>query len=560
MPKKTLFKTPLALAIALFASQAQALDDRDLTTHVIDRAQIEASQAITINELLQRVVGAQLVLKGGQGSRAQLFLRGTPAMLLMNGHRMNSTMMSVIDPELVERIEINDGTINVLTRQAQELAHFGFKMGGGNHSTGDFALNLSGINEGTKFDLSSRLFETKGYDRSTDLSGSFADADKFRNKSGSASLSHDWERVSIGINTTHQEGKTALDLIDQTADELFQQTSGNVFVDVDFFDQWNSRIDVGAFRDRRDNSSYFTSKRYSADWSNRIQWLPSQQLVAGVDYANDLAYGPSVNRTERYNTGVYAENTSTFWVADLALSVRHDQNQTYGGHTTGKAKLGFDLPAQMRLSTSFGTAFRAPTMEELYGLYGNSNLQSETAHALDVELTGTFGSRGTWGVSLYQNEVDNLINDAGLRMENIADARIQGVELSVNTNLWGWMLDVNASYINPENQTGVNAGKTIVGRATQLFAINLDRQFERFSIGATYRGQNGAWASVDNADQYLPSFTTLDLRAGWRMSNQFETRIKAVNVLNKSYGTQYGYLDEPRGLMASIVWTPDLSH
>ena len=90
----------------------------------------------------------------------------------------------------------------------------------------------------------------------------------------------------------------------------------------------------------------------------------------------------------------------------------------------------------MRLHGSWGTGFKAPTFNELYFPgFGNPDLAPETSTGgdLGIELRGldaAGGERWRADVTGFANDVDDLIDFdlASLRAENVARARIRGVE------------------------------------------------------------------------------------------------------------------------------------
>jgi vitamin B12 transporter len=50
----------------------------------------------------------------------------------------------------------------------------------------------------------------------------------------------------------------------------------------------------------------------------------------------------------------------------LQFNLRRDDNSQFGGETTGSASYGYQFTPEWRAHVSYGTAFRAPTFNELY--------------------------------------------------------------------------------------------------------------------------------------------------------------------------------------------------
>lgn len=136
----------LALAIALAPSlvlaetpsrdDALKLDDTLITANrdvqkrsesssavsVFTRADIERLRPASVNELLARVPGVQVVQNGGRGSNTSLFIRGTnnaQSLVLIDGQRTGSVSsgsasLQYLNIEQIERVEVLRGSRSAL--------------------------------------------------------------------------------------------------------------------------------------------------------------------------------------------------------------------------------------------------------------------------------------------------------------------------------------------------------------------------------------------------------------------------------------------------------------
>lgn len=149
----------------------------------------------------------------------------------------------------------------------------------------------------------------------------------------------------------------------------------------------------------------------------------------------------------------------------------------------------------LRATVSYGTAFKAPTFNELYFPdYGNPALDAETSRSLEAGLAGQHGW-GHWAVNAYRTVVDDLIAyDASISAPaNVQEARIRGVELVLGSQLLGWDWNANYSLLEPENRSaGANRGNELARRAKQLFNLDLDRRLGAFSVGASLHAEDSA--------------------------------------------------------------------
>ncbi len=568
---------------------AQTIDETLAPVTVISRKEIERSQATSVTELLNRAPGVQITYNGGPGSNTGVYIRGTKTaqtLILVDGHKINSASsgtasLEYLDPDQIERIEIVrgprsslygadavGGVINIITRTGTGKPQLTMKAGMGSRDTNELALNYSGNVDGTRFSLGSRLYETQGYDRTTNKKGSDWDDDGYRNKSLSGSLSKQLNNnIEIGINLFHAEGKAEYDNASGSTWEgyptsYFEQSTINTHISLLVNDVWITKLDAGFSRDNRDDigSKYprnATNKRYSTSWINDISWSDNQQLTTGIDYSNEKVDSSSnYSESERYNAAVFAQNSSSFNSNDLQVGVRYDKNEAYGNKTTGNIAWGFDLPYDMRLITSYGTAFRAPTFGDLYG--SNPDLKPEESKNTEIELRGKFSDFTHWSANVYQNNMKDMLdyNYDTQKTENISKARMRGIELSASTQLSGWEITAALSLLDPENRSGENSGKTLNRRATELFALDADKEFGHWTVGGTLRSQGATWNDPANKEE-VSGFATVDLRTSVKLTPELKTQFKVVNLLNKEFTTTKGYVDEPRGAFISLTWTPN---
>ncbi|CAM5544074.1 Vitamin B12 transporter BtuB [Stutzerimonas stutzeri] len=103
------------------------------------------------------------------------------------------------------------------------------------------------------------------------------------------------------------------------------------------------------------------------------------------------------------------------------------------------ASLGysFELSEALTLTAAYGTAYRAPTSNDLYYpasafTAGNPDVKPEESQSYELGIRGSHGW-GEWSVNAYENQIDDLIVWAGtspMRPENVDVARIRGIETS----------------------------------------------------------------------------------------------------------------------------------
>lgn len=128
--------------------------------------------------------------------------------------------------------------------------------------------------------------------------------------------------------------------------------------------------------------------------------------------------------------------------------VRHDDFNTFGSRTTYRVSGGYlHQETNTKIRTSYATAFRAPTVNELFfPNFGNPNLDPEKSRSVDVGIDQQlFSNRVTISGGYFYNRFRDLIQTiqsaaicgtgpfgANFCPVNVAKARTQGVEASLS--------------------------------------------------------------------------------------------------------------------------------
>lgn len=574
---------------------AVTVDDSLAPVNVITRADIERLQARSLIDLFRGLPGVSIANNGGPGKATSIFLRGTESdhvLVLVDGIKFGSATAGNVafqdlPVEQIERIEIVrgprsslygseaiGGVIQIFTRRGRAegiTPHFSATVG--SHDTREATAGVD-LN-GEKGWLSANLAhaDTDGFNScrgkpSPGGAGCFTfepDDDPYRNSS--ASVRAGWrfsDAADVEANILRAEGRNAYDgsFVNES---LYREQVVGAKAHVLLSDSVNFNLVAGNSQDYSDNFSngIFVSKfnterdNYSAQAD--IGLAKDQLLSVGADYVNDdvdstTAYAES----SRDNTGVFVQYQGKAGRHDFQASVRNDDNEQFGSHTTGGLAWGFAFSDSLRLVANYGTAFKAPTFNELYFPgYGNANLQPESSRSFEVGLRGD-GAGGRWDVHLFDTRIDDLIAyDAAIFAPgNVEEARIKGLEASYSVDLSGWLLAGSATLIDPENvSSGANDGKVLPRRARQTGRIDLDRRFGDFGFGLTLEGAGKRYDDLGNSRR-LGGYGTLDLRADYAFSPDWLIQARVANVADHDYETAAFYNQAGRTYSVTLRYRP----
>ncbi|MBL4729774.1 MAG: TonB-dependent receptor [Gammaproteobacteria bacterium] len=555
-------------------------------TTVINKETIRRSQAQNLAGLLAGVPGMQFSPSGGQGAQTSLFMRGTESdhtLILVDGVQMTTNSgtagrLEFIPLDQIERIEIVrgprssvygseaiGGVVNIITKpNIQEDFSGSVKLMAGTENSSDANIGLQGRVGKSTLSLNASRRETDGIDNSERGS---SDDDGYENESLSLSFSHQFSEL-FSLSSTYSSFDAQSDYDDGVVNTDSQQFSTTV--KASFTEQWDSNfifeqfkedsMDVGAFGIT--NSS---SENKKLSWQNTYTFNASNLLSFGIDHQEQelryASFGAVQTDTSRDNDGVYGVYIRESGPVDFTLSFRNDDNERFGNHSTGSIALGRDFGESVRAWVSYGTAFKAPNLIDLYVdfpsffFFANPNLKPETAESVELSLQAeVLGA--TWQINVFRNDIDDLIStDATFTsLANIQEARIDGMEATVTSNVAGWRLDAALTFLDHENRsTGVN----LLRRPEQTLSLNIAREFGALEIAVNVLAQNEHLDinPVNFGASTVGGYGVVNLLAGYRLSDDLSLRLRIGNFLDKEYQIVDGFNTQGRTAQLSLNYS-----
>ena len=577
----------------------QTADAALASVTVITRKDIERQQARSVQDLLRGVPGVSIANSGGAGKNTAVFMRGTESshvLVMIDNIKVGSatsgtTAFENIPIDQIERIEIVrgprsslygseaiGGVIHIFTRKGDTSGGFkpNFNFGGGSFGTLEGSVGLSrGWKQGW-FNMTASGIGTRGFNacNGTSNAGCFVDTtdptlydrDGYRNVAGSMRAGYRFQNgLEIDGSFMQSAGKTEFDGSIANRGTLMQQVFGGTarYSPTDF---WRINLIGGRSREDTDNFlgkvffSRFNTTRDTISVLNDFTIKPNHLLTIGMDYQKD-----HVKTTEaftvhsRTNWGVFAQHQATLAKHDVQLSLRHDDNQQFGSRVTGGAGWGYPLTENIRLLANFGTAFKAPTFNDLYfPNFSNPNLRPEDS------LSYEFGTRGktnwgNWSLNVYETRIDHLIafDVSTFAPANIDQARIRGFEGILSTQIKGWQFNGNLTLLDAENRSsGPNRGNILPRRAEQSFRLDADRQFgQNYMIGAMLLVEGERYDDLANTRK-LDSYVKFDLRAEYILNKHWRLQGRIENLFNERYETAAFFNQPGRNFIAMVRYQP----
>ena len=588
--------------VVVTASRTAQTQDATLAAiTVIDRADIDRLQPASLPDLLRGTPGASLANNGGPGKSTSLFLRGTESdhvLVLVDGIKIGSATsggasLQDIPVEQIERVEIVrgpfsslygseaiGGVVQIFTRRPQGPFAPNASVSIGSEQTHRASAGVAGKGERGWYSINAAHEDTDGINAcrgkpSPGGAGCFTnspDRDGYRNSSLSAQGGYRFNEQWDGeARVFRAEGNNQYDGSQNNQADTVQQTVG-AKLRYRPSDRVTLSVNGGRTQDLSDN---YKDGKYSSTFDTRRQLgsvqgdfsLAQGLFTAGFDWQRDeIQSNTRYARDHRILRGAFGQWQRDFGQQAVQASVRRDDDSQFGGETTGSVLWGWDFTEALRLTASYGTAFKAPTFNELYFPgYGNPDLGPETSRSFELGLRGTFGEqrRQSWSLNAYQTQIDDLIAyDASIGQPgNVDSARIRGLEAVLDTRLAAWDLRASATWLDPRNDSrGVYRDNYLPRRARQSARVDLDRRFElgaarALSFGASVYAAGERYDDLANARR-LGGYALTDLRANYAIDAAWSVQLAANNVFDRHYETAAFYNQPGRNYLLTLRYRP----
>ena len=569
---------------------AETVDASLADVSVITRADIDSSSAPDLIDLLRLQAGVDVARAGGAGEQTSVFLRGSNSnhvLVLIDGVRVASANTGAfafenLPLDAVERVEIvrgprasywgSDaigGVIQIFTRKL-DSAHLAASVG--SYRSADGSAGFGQWSDAGGFSVQVGARHVRGFSATNPgicngPSDPYCiydpDSDGFQNHNVAAQGAYKFGAQTLSASLFRSGGGVDFD---QGHSRTLDQAAG-VNLEGDLAPDWHQRLAVGTSREDLDTPAFasaYRSTREQASWTNDVALSTMQHIVAGLDYVHDRGvsidnsgFGAPYN-VARDNSGIFTGWRVQGNALDGEVSGRYDHYTDFGGAFSGSAALGWQLGDGVRLSASYGTAFRAPNLNELYspgygGYYaGNPALDPERSRTTELGAEIALDASNKIAAHAFSTRVHNLVDFSGGSMFqaiNIDRAAIDGIELTQRWRGGTWSLDNALTVQNPRDQ---DSGAPLLRRPKQKFSSVLERALGtrgQAGIEFVYSGKRG-----DVSDVTLGAYTLVNLRASYALNAAWRVGLRLENVLDRDYELAHGYNTPGRSGYVEVSW------
>jgi vitamin B12 transporter len=593
---------PLSQVIVTAARAPEPQSESLFSTTVLTRVDIEASQAQSLQDLLAGLAGINIDNAGGLGQQSSVFIRGADSdhtLLLIDGVRVGSATLGsapfeIVPLEQIDHIEVvrgprstlygSDavgGVIQIFTRQADAPGvTFGGSAMDGSYDTHEFTGFLAARGRSSWASVAADVQTTAGFTacQASAFAGCFDPnpaqvSDGFQNRSGSLSAgTHLSDTLTAQVDALYTHGWSAFDGAGFDDRLEFQEKVFSARLDQALGDSWHLRLLAG--RDADDERDFldpvpvgtFDSTRNSASLQADGKIGSVLRLISGVDYEDvHVDSDTPFAVTSRTTRAVFSELHADLAQWSLLAGARYEDNEQFGGHVTENLGIAHQLGAGVRASATWGSAFRAPTFDELYFPgFGNPQLAPEESRSYELGLDGNEGAF-IWSLHAYQTSIDRLIaiDPQTFLPQNIASSRIRGIELQGDWHNRDWVVGGQLTGMQPLNRSpGPDYDNLLNRRAEQSAGLIVRRLLHvrsgaDGSVSVVTRGEG---RRSDDLANTLPmgGFLTVDLLTQWALAGDWTLEARAANLFDRSYQTAAYYTQPGRNFAVTVRYRSKL--
>ncbi len=566
---------------------------------VISRQAIERQVSGNVGDVLRTVPGLEITRTGDAASVTSVMIRGSNArhvLVLVDGIPTDSqgtggATWETIPLQWVDRIEVvrgpasvaygsdaMGGVVQIFTRKGHGAPHIEGGIGLADQSLLSVDMSLMGAVDAWDYALGLAAEVSDGFNALVTAQPGKVAADRDGHESNSSHLKVGWQpvqdhKLQLSLTSQHLNNHFDASKTSNVDDQALKDSSeAAASWSAQWLPSWLTSASLGQTTDAYESRTaylYHTSTRVqTASVVNR--WQVDEHAVRAIlerreDHLlnSDLPVLGDSGRGDQASNGL---GLGYEWQGDaggLSATWRLDDNDRFGVHRTGAVASSWQFMPGQRLRASVGTAFRSPTIYQLFSTYGNVDLKPESSKT--TELAYSFDGDGQRAsVTAFRTAYDQLIDfgATGVCLDtdpvyggcyrNTAKARIQGLTFAGDVSIDALRLIASLDLLDPKNS---DTGKRLARRARQAGKLRAEWPWGAWQMGAQALVQGRRYDDNGNTKP-MGTYALYGLDASRHISPSWSVVARVDNVSDHAYQTALNYASAPRTVFVGVRWAP----
>ena len=555
-------KTATLDTIVVTASRSEEkLKNVPARINIIEPKILEQSPIASLPQLLQTDASINMVQSGGYGQAASIFLRGgnsNQTLVLRDGVRLNSNTsgtasLPFIDTTDIKQIEVLKGPASVLygtdaisgvvqliSKTPEKTAAF---VTGeiGENKTYKSVIGADLAENGFYAQIRGQRLETNGTPVK-DIKNA-ADA-SFDQKGYSAKIGVEKEQYAASADYSENQGYSDYDSSGKLVSQDFKNEIINIKGRLNILENLALHARFSQFKDEIDqnNSTDFVhSKTQESEIYGQWSFTPNQKLLVGATHRNIdgdvISYGTPYQE-DIDSTGYYIQHKYDQAGLNTQVGIRVEDNEKFGTHTVAQGSVRYQVLPLTSVYANIGSAFKAPTLNDMYAFGGNPDLKPEESLSYEIGLDQKLAYNISTGLSLYTTEVDNLIAFDGVlnQMSNVEKAKMEGSELYVKWQGENLFTDLSYHYVRAKDKKN---DEDLSRRPRQKIALTAGWADEQYTFSTTMLA-NGDYDNSAYDNVQIPGHFRVDMHGQYKVNKNVDVFANIQNVSDSKYRTAYG--------------------
>ena len=618
----TIKSTPLDEVVVTANKVAQKQSATGKVVTVISKEEIEKSSGKTVSQLLNEQVG--IVINGALnnvGTVQNLNMRGASSgrtLILLDGIPVNDPSdinnnfdLNLVSLNQVERIEICKGAqstlygsdavagvINIISNSGASNKPFNGNAAASFGTFNSFNANarlFGGINK-FKYNIGYSKATTDGFSAALDSSGK-GNFDKDDNKGEEVNASLQYQatkQLFFKASTLYSVYTFGADASQFKDKKHFSITNSNSIQVLGFNYKKEGFVLSGNYQYNKvvrtfdDNYSsgnpIFNNFKYNGitqfgELYSNVNLGSGFSLLGGAEYrygsmsnytnlVSDFGpYTNTFNDTSVYQKSAYASinyiGKSKKFTAELGG--RYNNHSRYGTSYTYTFNPSYAIADNFRLFGSIATAFKIPSLYQLFSNDGggNENLQPEQSVNYEIGYQANLKNFNDRLVFFYRDISSGIDYDNNnWKYFNYSGQRVRGIEYEFTINpLKNFMIKGNYTFISSNQST--ESRLTNID-TTYSYTLHVPKHAANIAVSyqiapALYVSLTGKYVSkrfdgiYQMPDITLDSYLILGAYAEYRVNNHIKIFAESKNITNKKFYDIYGYNSIPALFNAGLT-------